>query len=757
MDRRSFLRSVGQVGTVAGAAVAAPAATQAEGYRRCEQLHEKLTCKDIPKWAQELRALNYVQPREVRATDHIGVVEQGVAPEWYWFHPDQSQPHQHPPLAPGAARSPRPQHIRRDADEQIVELAACDFVTQIIPGWVTHVLGYGEVHRSADGKELSCQPQTPGPAFNVRAFHPLIVRVHNRIDPHLHLEVSVHQHGGHIPAHSDGHPNFLILPGERRDYFYPNSVPLQADLQGNQWVPRDGEWDTNETQSTMWYHDHAEDITAHNALMGLGGLYFLRDSREDELRQQGILPALDHEIPLVLKDVCLQPITDESLMLCKVRDEFEKLKKAGESIHGEARIHFDPFDHNGTLGNLVLVNGQAYPFKAVRPEAYWLRLLNASLARFYNLEFWAVHPTTLKHRRLTFLRFGRDSWMFQHAISQTSVFLSMANRGDVYLDFAQCLAEDWKEYWQDDQLQVLMVSTLNQKDGRGPGHGDNEATATDLPRGAANELPEDRTDSLPLIQFRVQRGGEVVPQPTHMTEQVELRPHEQLAIPENVRVREFNFERGRGAWQINHRFYDSCTANVVHDLWSTELWILRNRSGGWWHPIHIHLESQQQIYVQARNQRGERIVLKRPDYDVHRFCRDRNIPLELSAEEIETADEKWKSSFAEMQNHSSDDPDKLKFDQTVWNLEIKHDTHVLGPNTEVHLLMRFRTFEGPFVFHCHNLNHEDMRMMYQMDPRERTQSDVSVADEELRVRGSHWYFASNAPHHCHEEPSGGAV
>ncbi len=757
MDRRSFLRSVGQVGTVAGAAVAAPAATQAEGYRRCEQLHTKLTADNISRWAHELKPLNYVQPRPVQAGDKIGEVEQGVAPEWYWFHQDQTPPNQNPPLAPGALNAPRSQHIRRDVDEQIVELAAADFITQILPGWVTHVLGYGEVRRAVDGTELSCQPQTPGPAFEARVFHPLIVRVHNRIDPQLHLEISVHQHGGHIPAHSDGHPNFLILPGERRDYFYPNSVPLHAAQQGNQWVPRDGEWDTNETQSTMWYHDHAEDITAHNALMGLGGLYFLRDSREDELRQQGILPALDHEIPLVLKDICLQPITDRSLMLCKVKEEIDQLERAGESILGEARIHFDPFDHNGTLGNLVLVNGQAFPFKAVRPEAYWLRILNASLARFYNLEFWAIHPVTRERRRLTFLQFGRDSWMFRNALSQSSLFLGMANRGDVCLDFSQCLADDWESYWQDDQLIVMMVSTLNQKDGRGPGHGDNEATTLSLPRGAADEIPDDRKDPMELVQFRVQRGGEMAAQLSHMTEAVELRPHEQLPIPANVRVREFNFERGRGAWQINHRFYDSCTANVVNDLWSTELWILRNRSGGWWHPIHIHVESQQQLYVQARNHRGEKIVLKRPDYDVDKFCRDHRIPLELTAAEIETAITDWNTTFDDGENPQPHNADKRQFDRTVWNLDIKHDTHLLGPNTEVHVLMRFRTFEGPFVFHCHNLNHEDMRMMYQMDPRERTQSDLSVADEELRVRGSHWYFASNAPHHCHEESSGGAV
>jgi FtsP/CotA-like multicopper oxidase with cupredoxin domain len=47
----------------------------------------------------------------------------------------------------------------------------------------------------------------------------------------------------------------------------------------------------------------------------------------------------------------------------------------------------------------------------------------------------------------------------------------------------------------------------------------------------------------------------------------------------------------------------------------------------------------------------------------------------------------------------------------------KVDTSMLGPNTEVEMFMKFRTFRGPFVFHCHNVEHEDQDMMFQFDPR----------------------------------------
>ena len=40
----------------------------------------------------------------------------------------------------------------------------------------------------------------------------------------------------------------------------------------------------------------------------------------------------------------------------------------------------------------------------------------------------------------------------------------------------------------------------------------------------------------------------------------------------------------------------------------------------------------------------------------------------------------------------------------------KKDTVLLGDfNAEV--FIKFRTFPGRFVFHCHNIEHEDMRMM----------------------------------------------
>ncbi len=828
MDRRSFLKVAGVAASNAGRS---SQSVQADGYRRCDQIHDKLTEADIDKWTQPLFVPAVVPTKLVSHKDDVqnpqlGGGSQQIAPEFLWQHGHLTDVTSDQLHAAGH-KTPRPDDIFR-ADEagspaplQYAELCTKAIVTEVIPGWLTRILCYGFKERDADGNVIAEHFSTPGPTIKAKAGHPLVVRLRNEIDPSLMLDVSMHQHGGHIVAHADGHPGFLVEPqsmtGESkphkagvRDYYFPNPVPKTVKQSGGTdgcwtWEPQN-EWDYAEIQNTMWYHDHAEDITAHNALMGLAGYFFLedapipgKDGEPDVTGPEGWRDYLPKkQIPLVFKDLCLCPITQEDQIQPAVKDKLNKGK-----YFGEARIHFDPFDHNGTLGNVQVVNGVAYPYQEVKFDSYWMRMLNASLARFYNLEWLVIHPVTRQAKRLSFLRFGKDSWLFEKPMEQSSVFIGMATRADVCMDFGQLRTNsEFADFAKDDgSFEVMLLSTLNQRDGRGPGHGDNEQTVNNFPRGMADEIRDDRAAPLFLMKFIVKEDADdkaTWPDPAvdpklqqkKMEAPAILRRHHQLPVPErkDIFVRELNFERGRGAWQINKRFYDACIANVVPQLWSTELWILRNRSGGWWHPIHIHLESHQQLFVRARNHRGQRISMCREGYDPKNF--DPEMQLDEGETNLNASLIRWYLAFPQLipaggderteflkklsgwdsSELSTEDADRLKkilngeddrpkrhdanssdFDASVWNLDIKHDTTVLGPNTEVHILMRFRTFEGPFVFHCHNLDHEDMRMMYQMDPR----MGLACPDEQLKVRHDYWYFnPPMGPGHCCDKTKG---
>ncbi len=442
------------------------------------------------------------------------------------------------------------------------ELRMRNTVQEIIPGVPTPLFGYDGIY--------------PGPTFRARVGQPCVVRAWND----LNIETSIHLHGGHNPAHSDGYPNFYVLPGRARDYFYTNTVPM---LNG---VP-----DFSESPSTMWYHDHAMDITAANVWHGLSGFFITTDELEEDLIQRNVLPAQQYDIPLSFQD---------------------------RRFNADGTLFYDPLDHNGTLGNVWVVNGKAQPFLKVQRRKYRFRILNGCNARFLELRLSNGQP---------FIGLGKDTWLFPAAMERNTLLLSMAQRADVVIDFANAPNE------------LFIENILLQDDGRGPnGSMDNRQTQTPGAR---------------FLKFIVEGD----PQPDSATVNVgtALRPHVQIPVADAVTTRTFEFTRRNGAWQINRLFFDPAVANATPTLGTAERWILRNEGGGWWHPVHIHLESHQTLRFNGRT----------PD-PADRF---------------------------------------------------KNDTVILDGNGEVEILMNFRTFRGPFVFHCHNVEHEDMRMMFTFDPR----------------------------------------
>lgn len=442
------------------------------------------------------------------------------------------------------------------------ELRLQKSVHEIIPGVKTPTYGYNGTY--------------PGPTLRFRIGEPAVVRVTND----LPIETSLHLHGGHTPAHSDGHPAFYVLPGRARDYFYPNTVPFL-----------NGEPDFSESPSTTWYHDHAMDITAGSVWKGLCGFAPTSDALEDDLVARNVLPARAYDIPLCLQDRRLNP---------------------------DGTLFFDHFDHNGTLGNIWVVNGHAQPFLKVQRRKYRFRILNGCNARFLEVKLSTDQP---------FIRLGKDAWLYPQAIEQSTMLLSSGQRADVIVDFT------------DAPNEVFLQNILAQNDGRKPEGTLDSPGRLDVP--------------VPFLKFIVE--GERQPDSATVSVGTPLRPHHAILPSEAVVTRTFDFHRRNGAWQINQQFYDPHLANATPQLGTVERWICRNGSGGWWHPIHMHLESHQIISYNGR--------------------------------------------------------------QPALHDRFKSDLHILDGNSEVQLLMRFRTFKGPFVFHCHNVEHEDMRMMFTFDPR----------------------------------------
>ncbi len=193
------------------------------------------------------------------------------------------------------------------------------------------------------------------------------------------VRTTIHLHGGHVAAASDGYPEDWVTPGNSQKTIYPNRQPAAA----------------------LWYHDHAMGITRLNSMMGLAGLYILNDPEERRLG----LPSGRYDVPLVLQD--------------RILDSRGQINyPTGPKIDAPWVPEF--------FGTHVLVNGRVWPYFAVEPRPYRFRLLNASNSRIYQLSL-------VPQQR--FFQIGSDGGLLAEPASRDSLLLAPGERADVIIDF----------------------------------------------------------------------------------------------------------------------------------------------------------------------------------------------------------------------------------------------------------------------------------------------------------------------------------
>ncbi|MFE7541574.1 multicopper oxidase family protein [Streptomyces platensis] len=152
----------------------------------------------------------------------------------------------------------------------------------------------------------------------------------------------------------------------------------------------------------LWYHDHGMGMTSVNVYAGLAGLYLIRDPADERLG----LPRGEFEVPFVLQDRTFG--RDGSLAYTMTQREGE---------------------------DTPVVNGKAYPFLAVEPRRYRLRILNASNERFWRLRF-DVPRSALLQPNLPFWLIGTDGG-FRAPLQMLNFLIGPAERYDLIVDFSQ--------------------------------------------------------------------------------------------------------------------------------------------------------------------------------------------------------------------------------------------------------------------------------------------------------------------------------
>lgn len=449
----------------------------------------------------------------------------------------------------------------------------------------------------------------------------------HRAGPYLGpVPLVTHLHGAASSAASDGPPDAWSGP--------VNTPDAQPALRGRLYS-QPYEYDNRQEAAHLWYHDHALGITRLNVYAGLAGHYFIRDENEDALAATGALPAYPYEVPLLLQD---RLFTADGQLFMPHTDP--------ENKHAPHPTHMPE-----VFGDVILVNGVAWPVMEVEPRPYRLRLLNGSDSRFYELRLSSGQ---------TLVQIGTDLGLMNSPVRMSTLLLAPGERADVIVDFAEARARGRPVY------------LLNRA--RAP-----------YPKG---ELPVARTVDR-LVAFRATKAPDGSIAPARIAQN--LRPvHGPLPVPPPAtRVRKLLLHEGKDHYgrlqtmlgivdpgnPLDGTLFWEAPVTETPKVGDTEIWEIYNTTADA-HPIHLHLV---RFRILDRQRFTGRMVPKAMPHDAAGARLER---IRLAAK-----------------------PRAPAPNEAGWK-----DTAVMLPGEVTRIIATFDR-AGEYVWHCHILSHEDHEMM----------------------------------------------
>ena len=279
------------------------------------------------------------------------------------------------------------------------------------------------------------------------------------------VPIVTHVHGAvGVGDESDGYPEAWFLPAANNisaeyatEGTWYNFFAAKATASfGETWGPGFAtfEYPNLNRASTLWYHDHTLGMTRLNVYAGPAGFYIVRGGPAGDkavLDTRSGLPAVlpgpapkdgdkfppnktYYEIPIAIQDRSFND--DGTLFYPNSREFFDGL--AGEYIGGSGSgDEFSPIWNPEFFGNVIMVNGNTWPFQTVERRRYRFRLLNGCQSRFLILDFsnipgvevWAI---------------GNEGGFLAAPVNLTAdpdpnrsnrLLLGLAERADVIVDF----------------------------------------------------------------------------------------------------------------------------------------------------------------------------------------------------------------------------------------------------------------------------------------------------------------------------------
>lgn len=321
------------------------------------------------------------------------------------------------------------------------------------------------------------------------------------MDDQLHPRAALHLHGGYTETASDGAPTQTFMPGQSRRFNYTN----------------------DQQAASLIYHDHAMGLTRLNVYAGLLGAYLIRDPRAEVG-----LPIGKYDVPLVMQD-----------------------KSFLGAIGGATNELYypDPWAPE-FFGDVMVVNGKAWPNLNVDRGVYRFRLINGSSARFYN-----VHLSD----GAKLIQIGSEYGLINKPLPLDSLVVAPGERAEVLIDFSK-YAPGTK----------LVLENL------------------DLPEGVVSPADPPITQ---IMQFTVTpaTGWPLQRIPAVLRPNNPILP---LPRPANIRKRYLTLVEIMGATGpvmalLNNRRFDTADIEEVK-VNTVEEWNIINTTADT-HPIHLHL------------------------------------------------------------------------------------------------------------------------------------------------------------------------
>ena len=430
------------------------------------------------------------------------------------------------------------------------------------------------------------------------------------------------------------------------------AVDTRNDGNGSVLVPPGERYDydfTVRNRSGMyWYHPHPHGRTAAQTYRGLFGVILVEDDDERALRTALDLAAGATEIPLVLQD---------------------RRAGAAYSPAPEDLVH-------GFLGDQLFVNGAPCPYHDVATRLYRLRILNAANARTLLLAF-----RTAGGESVPFTLIGNDGGLLPAPVQCARAFLATAERIDVLVDLRRMAVGD------SIMLETLAFDPMHMETAKEETTKREGAESENARSASAAAVPGDRAamdHAMPTAlagsahqHLRDKHGGtwpEGAPGAL-----LELRVRSRIAydrrIPEKLSAepaidttsanqRAFRLGFAKGRWRINDRVFEMGVTPIEVARDTVETWLIRNYHTSMPHAMHLH---GFQFNVLAR----------------------------------ETSPETIAGLAIDAQGRLATDLGRK-------------DTVLVWPGESVRIAIDFSLpFSGPqtYMFHCHNLEHEDGGMM----------------------------------------------